>query len=122
MRLSIEVYTRNVLACRDFYIRHLNFVVKYEVDGFVVLQSSQNAGYELMFCIPESPFVNKVFHPEFSGYGVILQVEVTNVEMDYEKFLSHNIPIVVPLVKEAVNGYHFTIRDPANMLIDLVQF
>ncbi|HEU4472811.1 MAG TPA: hypothetical protein VFR58_17070, partial [Flavisolibacter sp.] len=76
MRLSFEVYTDKVAECKIFYTRYFNFGVKLELDGFVVLQHETNSSYELMFCLPHSPFVHPVFHPRFSGRGVILQMEV----------------------------------------------
>lgn len=122
MKLSFEIYTAKVLECKEFYTRHFNFSIKLEIEGFVVLQSNANLNYELMFCMPYSPFVHSVFHPEFNGKGAILQMEVDDVQAEYDRIKKRAIEIVVPLVEEPINGCHFTIQDPSGLLIDIVQY
>lgn len=46
------------------------------MEGFVVLQHAEQPEYELLFCEPESSFVHDIFHPEFQGKGILLQIEV----------------------------------------------
>lgn len=82
MRLSTEIYTYKVDESKQFYCGLFNFKVKYEIDGFVVLQHSINTSYELLFCIPNSPFVNEIFRHEYSGKGIIYQMKVENVEAE----------------------------------------
>lgn len=122
MRLSTEIYTSKVDESQQFYINYFNFGIKKQTEGFVVLQHKSNPAYELMFCVPESPFVNKIFHPEFSGKGIIFQMEVEDVVAEYSRIQQFPIPIVLKLVEEPVNGIHFTIKDPNGILIDIVQY
>jgi catechol 2,3-dioxygenase-like lactoylglutathione lyase family enzyme len=122
MRISTEIYTRNVQECKEFYINNFGFQSKMEAEGFVVLIHPIYTAYELLFCIPNSPFVNPLFHPEFSGQGAILQFEIDNVQEEYDRLRTSDVPIVLPLVDESVNGHHFTIRDPSGLLIDIVQY
>jgi catechol 2,3-dioxygenase-like lactoylglutathione lyase family enzyme len=122
MKLIFEIYTLRVLECKEFYTQHFNFLLKFEIEGFVVLQYKTNPNYELMFCVPNSPFVNPIFHPEFNGKGAIIQMEVENVRAEYERIKHLGLPIKVSLVNEPVNGYHFTIQDPSGLLIDIAQF
>lgn len=122
MKISPEIYTTNVEACERFYVTHFGFKVKSRAEGFVVLKSISNPEYEMMFCVPNSPFVHEVFHMEFKGRGVILQFEVDNVEKEYERIKSLGIELIVDLVDEEVNGKHFTIKDPSGLLIDIVNF
>lgn len=122
MKLSFEIYTSKVLECKAFYTQNFDFVVKLEIEGFVILQYRINSHYELMFCVPNSPFVNPLFHPEFNGQGAIIQMEVDNVKSEYKRINKLNIPIKVQLVNEPVNGHHFTIQDPSGLLIDIVQY
>lgn len=122
MKLSFEIYTSKVLECKEFYVQHFDFAVKFEVDGFVVLKHKTNPHYELMFCVPNSPFVNPLFHPEFNGKGAIIQMEVEDVEKEYKEIKDKGIQIKISLVNEPVNGHHFTIQDPSGLLIDIVQY
>lgn len=75
-----------------------------------------------MFCEPNSSFVNEIFHPPYSGRGLIFQIQVKNVESEYQRLQSESVPIVLRLVEEPVNGKHFTIADPNGILIDIVEF
>lgn len=122
MKLSFEIYTSKVHECKAFYTQHFDFAVKLEIEGFVVLEHKRSPNYELLFCIPNSPFVNPIFHPEFNGQGAILQMEVKDVEAEFQRTKNRGIPIKVPLVNEQVNGHHFTIQDPSGLLIDIVQY
>lgn len=120
MKISTEIYTKNVSECERFYTDYFGFGVKFKVEGFVVLQNIESPEYELLFCIPNSPFVHEVFHPEFNGKGVILQFEVEDINKEYNRLKSLNLEIVVDLVTEEVNGTHFTVKDPSGLLIDIV--
>jgi len=122
MRLSTEIFTSKVDECKDFYLNYFNFNVKLKAEGFVVLQNKSKPEYELMFCVPNSPFVNSIFHPEFNNKGVILQFEVDNVIDEYYRIKNLGIPILIELVEEPVNGRHFNISDPSGLLIDIVSY
>lgn len=122
MRLSVEIFTGKVDECKDFYLNYFNFKVKSKAEGFIVLQNKSKPVYELMFCVPNSPFVNSIFHPEFNNKGVILQFEVDNVVEEYYRIKNLGIPVLIELVEEPVNGSHFTISDPSGLLIDIVSY
>jgi catechol 2,3-dioxygenase-like lactoylglutathione lyase family enzyme len=122
MKLSVEIYTRKVIESSDFYTNHFNFRVKTEMDGFVVLQHNENPAYEIMFCVPDSPFVNEIFRPEYSGQGIIFQAEVGNIMAEFERMKQSGVPVVLDPVTEPVNGTHFTVEDPNGILIDIVQY
>jgi len=122
MKIGFEIYTSKVLECRAFYTQYFDFQVRLEIEGFVILEYKKKPYYELLFCIPHSPFVNPIFHPEFNGRGAILQMEVKDVEAEFQRIKKRDIPIKVPLVNEPVNGHHFTIQDPGGLLIDIVQY
>lgn len=121
MHLATEIYTRKINESKKFYCNNFNFRVKYEIEGYVIIQHQGNTAYELLFCVPNSPFVNKIFRPEFKGKGMIFQMEVTNVKSEYDRIRKLNIPIIIELINEPVNGKHFTISDPNGIYIDIVQ-
>lgn len=121
MKWSTEIYTNKVQESKAFYCNYFDFKVKLEIDGFVVLQHRKQAEYELLFCVPNSPFVNKLFHPPFQGKGILFQVEVDNVEQEYKRLKKLGLTIKLPLVEEPVNGKHFTVIDPNNIPVDIVE-
>jgi len=122
MRLATEIYTQKVQESKKFYCTYFDFEVKLETDGFAVLRHKRDTAYELLFCLPNSPFVNKIFRPEFKGQGMIFQMEVEDVESEYIRLRSLKIPILLDLIEEPVNGKHFTIKDPNGIYIDIVQY
>ena len=122
MKWSTEVYTSKVEESVAFYCRFFDFDVKQEMEGFAVLQHRKQAEYELIFCVPDSPFVDPLFHPEFQGKGILFQMEVDDVDAHYQSLKQQGIEIRLPMKEEAVNGKHFTVVDPNNIPIDVVQF
>lgn len=122
MRFSVEVYTPKLAESKAFYCNHLGFRVKQELEGFVVLQHAGNTAYEIMFCVPNSPFVDPIFHPAYTGHGLIFQMEVDDVDAEYSRLQQEDLSITLPLKEEPVNGRHFTITDPNGILIDIVKF
>ena len=121
MRFATEIYNDKITESKAFYCNIFNFKVKYELEGYVIIQHKENSAYELLFCIPNSPFVDEIFRPKFYGKGLIFQMEVSNVEIEYERIKNLHIPIVLKLKEEPFNGKHFTITDPNGIYIDIVQ-
>ncbi|MGH7158112.1 MAG: VOC family protein [Candidatus Saccharimonadales bacterium] len=121
MRFAPEVYTSKILESKAFYCDHLGFKVKMELEGFVVLRHAKDTAYEILFCVPDSPYVDKIFRPSFKGQGLIFQMEVDNAEAEYKR-LKDKVPIMLKLVDEEINGKHFTVKDPNGILIDIVQY
>ena len=122
MRFSVEVYTAKLAQSKAFYCTHLGFRVKQEIEGFVVLQHTVDAAYEIMFCVPDSPFVDPIFRPAYAGQGLIFQLEVHDVDVEYSRLGREGVRIVLPIKEEPVNGRHFTITDPNGILIDIVEY
>jgi catechol 2,3-dioxygenase-like lactoylglutathione lyase family enzyme len=121
VRLSTEIYTPHIAACRDFYVRNFGFRVQQELAGFVVLRPPWSDAVDLLFCEPYSEFVQPVFHASFSGEGVVLQLEVEDVAAEYRRLQKLGAPLALQLIEEPFNGRHFTVRDPAGVLVDVVQ-
>lgn len=122
MKFSPEIYTEKIEECRQFYCDYLGFVVKKQLEGFIILAHAENPEYEIMFCVPNSQFVDPIFRPQFRGQGLIFQIEVADVDAEYARFKKLPVTIKLPLTQEEVNGSHFTIADPNGIFIDIVQF
>lgn len=122
MKWSTEIFTTEIEATKEFYCKYFGFSVKFELEGFIILQHKKQPAYELLFCVPNLPFNHELFHPAFQGQGVLFQMEVDNVEAEYERIKNLGLPIRIPLVNEPVNGKHFTVVDPNNIPIDIVEF
>lgn len=123
IKLSPEFYTEKVAECKQFYCDYLGFKVEMELEGFVVLRHAESPEYEILFCVPDSPFVNKIFRPAFkTSQGFIFQLEVDDVESVYKRLKKQGVEVALDLIDEEINGHHFTVKDPNDVLIDIVQF
>lgn len=121
MKLTPEIYTKLVNESADFYCQHLGFEVKSKFPGFITLKHSVSPEFEIMFCEPNSEFVDKIFWPEYEGKGLIFQLETTNIDKLYKDLKQKNVQIALELVQEEFNGKHFTVKDPNGILIDIVE-
>lgn len=122
MRFSAEIYTSKLAESKAFYCDHLGFGVKQEIEGFVTLQHLIDTAYEIMFCVPDSPFVDPIFRPAYRGEGLIFQIEVNDASSEYNRLRREGVPITLSLREEPVNGRHFAVTDPNGILIDIVEY
>lgn len=120
------VITANLAAARAFYVEHFGFRVVFEADWYVQLHASRGEGVppiELAFMIPGVQTQPTPLHAAFSGAGVILTLDVDNVDAVHSRLENAGAlqDVVVPLRDEAWGQRHFLIRDPAGVLLDIVQ-
>ena len=74
----------------------------------------------LAFMHPDHPSVPP--GPEtFDGKGMILTVQVADAAATYERMDGSDVPIVHPLTDEAWGQRRFMVRDPAGVLVDVVE-
>lgn len=120
------VVTGTLAAARDFYIEYFGFRVVFEADWYVQLHTSRGDSVppiELAFMIPKVETQPAPLHAAFSGAGVILTLDVDDVDAVHSKLNMAGVlrDVVIPLRDEAWGQRHFLIRDPAGMLLDVVQ-
>lgn len=110
-------------AARDFYVTHFDFEVAFQASWFVYLTGqpdSDSRGATLAFMHPDHPS-NPPGPESFDGRGMILTVEVADAAAAFKKLSAAGAPIVHPLTDEAWGQRRFMTRDPAGVLVDVVQ-
>ncbi|MCI0537046.1 MAG: VOC family protein [Verrucomicrobiales bacterium] len=120
------VVTETLAAARDFYVEHFGFRVVFEADWYVQLHASRGESVppiELAFMIPKVETQPTPLHAAFSGAGIILTLEVDDVDAVHSRHSMAGVlrDVVIPLRDEASGQPHFLIRDPAGVLLDVVQ-
>ena len=108
---------------RDFYVNQLGFDVLFEASWFVYLSGQpdgESRGATLAFMHPDHPS-NPPGPESFDGKGMILTVEVADAAAHFERMSKNGAPIVHPLTDEAWGQRRFMTRDPAGVLVDIVQ-
>lgn len=108
---------------RDFYVKHFGFKVLFEASWFVYLSGEadgETRGATLAFMHPDHP-TNPPGPESFDGKGMILTVEVADAEAAFKRVSQEGAPIVHPLTDEDWGQRRFMTRDPAGVLVDVVQ-
>lgn len=116
------ITTSALLDVRDFYVTHFDFTLAFEASWFVYLVGPGEEGTRgatLAFMHPDHPS-NPPGPEAFSGLGMILTVEVSDAAEVFAQ-LKDSVPIVHPLTDEAWGQRRFMTRDPAGVLVDVVE-
>ena len=111
--------TDQLEECRDFYTTIFGFSVAFEEDWYVHLVT--DAGIQLGFLQPGHPSQPKSMRGAFSGAGIVYSFEVEDVEWEFEKIEEAGVEVLLPVTVEEWGQKHFMIRDPAGMVIDIVE-
>ena len=111
------IITNNLQRSREFYTATLGFTVKFENEWFVLLERD---GRELAFMLPDLEIQDRIFRKEFNGNGLWIAIEVHDLEAEYARIKTQNIPITVELRTEEWGETHFSIVDPNGIGIDVV--
>jgi uncharacterized glyoxalase superfamily protein PhnB len=112
-----------LLEARDFHVAHFGFKIVFESSWFVYLNAAgegDSRGATLAFMHPDHP--SRPPGPEsFDGRGMILTVEVGDAAAAFARLRSAGAPIVHPLTDEEWGQRRFMTRDPAGVLVDVVE-
>ena len=118
------IVTNEVTRARDFYVKHLGFYVVFEADWYVQLHAPREDGgkpIELAFMTPNLESQPAALRPAFSGEGVIVTLEVEDVDSVYRNLRDFGYEMVVDLKDEPWGQRHFLLRDPTGTLLDVVK-
>lgn len=116
---GVEIYTDRIDECVDFYCNYFGFTEQERVGRFSVLAHPEIPGHTLLFCEPNSRFVDPIFHSPFDARGIIFQCELDEVDTLFAAMTAAGEQVETPLLEEPFNGRHFAVRDPAGMLVDV---
>jgi uncharacterized glyoxalase superfamily protein PhnB len=117
------ITTPQLREVRDFYVEHFGFDVAFEASWFVYLTGPAEDGTRgatLAFMHPDHPS-NPPGPENFNGEGMILTVEVSDAANTFERFEAAGAPIIHPLTDEDWGQRRFMTRDPAGVLVDVVE-
>ncbi len=117
------VTTPHLAEAKDFYTRHFGFQVAFEASWFLYLVGPgepETRGATLAFMHPDHPS-NPPGPEHFNGLGMILTVEVSDAESLFERLQTAGAPMLHPLTDEAWGQRRFMTRDPAGVMVDVVE-
>ncbi len=117
------ITTPNMAEAKEFYVTHFAFNTVFEASWFVYLSgpAAEDArGATLALMLPDHPS-NPPGPEAFNGLGMILTVEVDDASAVFERLSGEGVPIIHPLTDEDWGQRRFMTRDPAGVLVDVVQ-
>ena len=117
------VTTSALFEARDFYVRHFGFEVVFEASWFVYLSGPGEDGARgatLAFMHPDHPS-NPPGPESFAGVGMILTIEVSDAHAVFQRLSAQGAPVIHPLTDEDWGQRRFMTRDPAGVMIDVVE-
>jgi catechol 2,3-dioxygenase-like lactoylglutathione lyase family enzyme len=114
-----DICTNDVAAARDFYRVLLDMKVAFENDWYVQLQHPDDPRVQIAFVKRDHPSVPEGHRNQADG--VIVTFETDDVDALYARARKLSLPTVLPLRDEDWGQRHFITRDPAGLLVDVVQ-
>lgn len=104
---------------KAFYTAHFGFGIAFENEWYLHLVSA--SGIQIGFMLPDQPTQPAMFHPAYSGRGVIFSLEVADVDAACAEARDLGLNIVLDLRSEDWGQRHFCIEDPNDLHLDIVQ-
>lgn len=105
-------------AARDFYAEILELDVVFECGWYTLLRSPVDETVQLGFVTVEHETVPRGFGGRPAG--LLVTVEVDDVDDVYERALGRGAEIALPLRDEEFGQRHFMAVDPNGVLLDVV--
>jgi len=113
------IMTDNVAETARFYTENFRFGPKFESDWYVHLQSREDENVNLAILQGDHETVPEAARGKVSG--LLLNFEVEDVDVEFERARANDLPILLPLKDEPFGQRHFITHDPNGILIDVIK-
>lgn len=105
---------------RDFYVQHFGFEVTFDSDWYVSLRLAGERPFEMAILQHDHPTM-PASHQQ-PAQGILLNFEVDDADAAYQRLVKEaGLPLVRDIKSEDFGQRHFVLRDPANVLVDVIQ-
>lgn len=111
--------TDKISECKDFYERFFSFEAVFEAEWYIQLRNKE--GVELALMLPNQQNQPEFLHAAYSGNGLVYSFEVDSAEAEYERLKSMGADFAYELKEEEWGQKHFMMKDPAGMVVDVVE-
>ena len=113
------IMTDDVAGTVRFYSEEFRFAPQFESDWYVHLQSTEDKAVNIAILQGDHETIPEPARGRTSG--LIINFEVEDVDAEYERALSRDLPILLAVKDEAFGQRHFITRDPNGILIDIIK-
>jgi uncharacterized glyoxalase superfamily protein PhnB len=110
---------QNLDVAKSFYSNYFDFNAAFENEWYLHLVSE--SGIQVGFMLPNQPTQPEIFHNAHDGNGIIFSLEVEDAESAFAEAKEKSLNIVLELRSENWGQYHFCIKDPNGIYLDIVQ-
>ncbi len=118
MKLWSGIITDHLDASKAFYVRAFGCEVVFESEWFVLLQLGDS---QLGFLTSNHESQAPIFQRPYLKQGAWIAIDVDDVDAEYDRIRSLDIPIEVPIRDEPWGDRHFVIVDPNGVGVDIVK-
>ncbi len=112
-----DICSTNLVDSKEFYVDFLGFNVIFEIDWYIQLQSPSLESIQIAFVEKNHSSVPKGYQK--TPQGVVVTVEVENVDAVYQRAQDLGLPVIVNLCNEQWGQRHFMLEDPNGLLVDV---
>lgn len=112
--------TSKLEDCKSFYQDVFDFETVFESDWYIQILHKAS-GIEMAFMQPDLENQPSLLHAQYSGNGIVYSFEVEDAASKYEEVKMKTDSIFYKLTKEEWGQTHFMLKDPAGIVIDVVQ-
>ena len=120
-RVLPNICTDLMAETREFYVDLLGFVVGFEHPGwYIQLSSPTNPQLQIGIVRRDHEFTPKAFQQ--SAQGVIVSVQVDDVDAAYAAALKRGFHVAHELRDENFGMRHFMLVDPNGLLVNILAF
>jgi uncharacterized glyoxalase superfamily protein PhnB len=109
----------NLDEAKFFYLSYFGFKVAFQNEWYLHLVSE--SGIQVGFMLPNQPTQPEIFHNAHDGNGIIFSLEVEDAASAFAEAKEKSLNIVLELRSENWGQYHFCIKDPNGIYLDIVQ-
>jgi len=108
-------------AQQTFYTENFGFQVAFFEPDFYLHLVNMNNGAQLGFMRPNLEAQPQFLHAKAATDGMVLSFEVADAKDAYEKAQNQKLDIHFELKEEPWQQTHFMVRDPAGLILDIVE-
>ncbi len=114
-----DICSDHLIESKEFYTSLLNFELVFEIDWYIQLRSPTDENLQIAFVQRRHSSVPVEFQD--SPQGVVITIELDDVDSVYQKAQEVGYKIVCPLRDEEWGQRHFMTVDPNGLLVDVVK-
>ena len=114
-----DICSTKLPESKQFYGSLFGMKPVFDIDWYVQMQADHDENVQIAFVAKDHPSVPRGF--AVVPQGVVITLELDDVDSAYERAQELKLPIVQELRDEEWGQRHFMVEDPNGLLVDAVK-